>query len=72
MPNYETRIARLELDSSVGDHKMILVFLEPGEDETTKVAAARRKRGLAENDSCRIVVVRWLASDRNGCAATAR
>ena len=63
----DKRLKALE-QSSLGENpNAIVVLLHPGEDDATKaakIAEAKRERGLADNDPCRVIVVRFGADDR--------
>ena len=73
--NIDKRLKALEQSSLGGDPNVIVVMLDPGEDEATKaekIAEARRERGLGDNDPCQVIVVLFGADEhgRDGEIAT--
>ncbi len=64
--HFGKRLATLERFAYSESYNAIVVLLHPGEDDAIKaekIAAARRERGVHENDPAQVIVVRFGADD---------
>jgi hypothetical protein len=58
----EKRLKALEQSSLGENQNVIVVLLDPGEDDAIKaekIGEAKRERGLGDNDPCQVVVIRY-------------